>query len=86
MDRTVKEKERNKDLKKAAGREEEGMESECWRERGVSVLSHTLWIKLEASEIDINFNREIPLRWAWCSATALDWHRGGECGWGDGKA
>lgn len=54
-------------------------------ERGVSVF-HTLWIKLEASEIDINLNREIPLRWAWGSATTLSWHRGGECGWDDGTA
>lgn len=65
------------------GREEVGMESECKRERGVSVFSHTVD---KASEIDINFNREIPLRWAWGSATALGGHSGGECGWGDGRA
>ena len=46
---------------------------------------HTLWIKLEASDIDINFNREIPLRWAWGCATALGWYRGGERVWGDGR-
>lgn len=45
---------------------------------------HTLWIKLEASEIYVNFNKEIPLRWAWGSA--LSWHEGGECGWGYGRA
>lgn len=56
------------------------------RGRGAFQSFHTLWIKLEAAEIDINFNREIPLRWAWGSATALSWQRGGECGWGDGRA
>lgn len=39
---------------------------------------HTPRIKLESSEIDINFNREIPLKWAWGSATTLGWHRGGD--------
>lgn len=53
--------------------------------RGEFQTFHTLWIKLEASEIDINFNREIPLRWAWGSATGLGWHGVRECGWGDGR-
>lgn len=74
MERTGKERKR----------EEEGMESA--RRRGEFQTFHTLWIKLEASEIDINFDREIPLRWAWGSATALGWHGGGDCGWGDGRA
>lgn len=49
---------------------------------GESQFFHTLWIKLEASETDRNFSREIPVRWLWDSSTGLTWHMGGECGWG----
>lgn len=69
MGRTAGEKERKKRKKRT------GEERKEWKVRGVSAF-HTLWIKLEASEIDINFNREIPPGRSWGSATAVGWHTG----------